>query len=141
MIYKEYMFKTKLPLIDKAMDTYARRQSVIAKNISNATTPGYTPQKVSFEEQFNEAGVQISGVRSDDMHISIGEQNIDEASSEVVDQSIVGPEVYFSGESHVNLDKEMSELAQNQIRFRFASKMASKYFQGLTSAIRGISTR
>jgi flagellar basal body rod protein FlgB len=47
------------------------------------------------------------------------------------------PEIYFSGETHVNIDKEMSNLAQNQIRFRFASKMVNGYFTGMQSAING----
>jgi flagellar basal body rod protein FlgB len=33
----------------------------------------------------------------------------------------------------------MSELAQNQIRFRFAARMVARYFQSLQTVIRGTS--
>ncbi|MFW5702289.1 MAG: hypothetical protein ACOCX7_05015, partial [Bacteroidota bacterium] len=56
---------------------------------------------------------------------------------EVDEAPVPGPEVYFSGETHVNIDKEMSNLAQNQIRFRFASKMVNGYFTGMQSSISG----
>jgi flagellar basal body rod protein FlgB len=47
------------------------------------------------------------------------------------------PEIYFSGETHVNIDREMSKMAENQIRFRFGSLMVNKFFRGMSSSIFG----
>lgn len=132
------MFKDKLPLFDGAMDAYAARQKVIAENIANATTPGYVPGKVRFEELFTGEKTALKGDRTDDNHIPIGGRTAREAGSEEVQADVPQAEFYFSGESHVNIDKEMSELAQNQLRFRMASRVTKSYFDGLNSSIKGI---
>lgn len=123
--------------MNKALDAYSLRQQTTAKNIANATSPHYRPEEVRFEEYFHSPEIALSGIQSDGTHIPIGAPT--EASIEGMkdEAPVPKPEVYFSGETHVNIDKEMSEMAQNQIKFRFASKMVQKYFTGMMSAITG----
>jgi flagellar basal-body rod protein FlgB len=137
VIYKDFLFKEKLPLFNRGLDAYSMRQTAIAKNLANATTPDYQPTAVKFEEKFNEANVAIKGSESDQMHIPIGQQPDGKISGEEDAANIPKAEMYFSGENHVNIDKEMSNLAQNQIKFRFASRMVKRYFAGMQSAITG----
>lgn len=125
-------------MMNRALDTYATRQKVISKNIANATSPHYRPERVRFEEFFREQDVVAQGQRTDSMHIPLGKKSEADIQGEVENRPIPEPEVYFSGETHVNLDKEMSELAQNQIRFRFTSRMMKKYFEGVQSSISGL---
>lgn len=122
------------------MDAYALRQQTTAKNIANATSPRYRPERVKFEELFVQQEVVIKGGGSDDFHIPIGKNAGDDVEGEKMDREIPEPEIFFSGETHVNIDKEMSEMAQNQIRFRFASLATKKFFNGMSNAIRGSST-
>lgn len=138
MLVSNHLFTEKLPLLNQALDAYTLRQQTIARNIANATTPNYKPEVVSFEEEFQQVkGVSSKGDTTNNMHIPFGTQSSAEVKGTVKDASVPKPQVLFAGESHVNVDKEMSELAQNQIRFRFASKMTGKVFQGLQTAIRG----
>ncbi|MBL7997746.1 MAG: flagellar basal body rod protein FlgB [Candidatus Kapabacteria bacterium] len=138
MDVKDYLFKGNMPLYGKALDAYALRQRTIAKNISNATTPGYRPERVRFEEEFSQNELAMRGLKSEDGHLRMGTAtNAGEVDPAREDAPVPKPEVYFSGESHVNVDREMSELAQNQIRFRLASRLTQRYFSGLQSAIRG----
>lgn len=137
LIYREYIFKTKLPLLNKALDTYSLRQQTIAKNIANATTVDYVPEKVKFEEYFKEAKAKETGLRTEDTHIPINPSGFDEVSPTIVKEDVPESEKLMAGVSHVNLDKEMSELAQNQIKFRFAARMVKRYFSGLNTAITG----
>lgn len=145
MIVRQFLFKEKLPFINRALDVYALRQKVIAKNIANVTTPNYTPQRVKFEELFEKQKALGNLVVTDARHIGIkGDIDLNAAGAgdseegyEVDEREIPQSEIMFSGESHVNIDKEMSELAQNQIRFRFASRILRNYFQELSSVIRG----
>ncbi len=123
--------------MNKALDAYALRQQTIAKNIANATSPHYRPEDVRFEEYFHNPELAISGVQNDDAHIPIGAPQVSGIEADKGEASVPRPEVYFSGETHVNIDKEMSNMAQNQIRFRFASKMMQRYFTGMMSAITG----
>lgn len=137
MIYRHFLFSKRLPLMNRALDTYALRQRTISKNIANATSPHYRPEKVKFEEFFHHPELVAKGNRTEDRHIPLGKPDPGSVKGEIENREIPEPEIYFSGETHVNIDKEMSELAQNQIRFRFGSRMVNRYFQGMNSSITG----
>ncbi len=139
MILSNHLFKGKLPLMNRALDAYALRQQTIAKNIANATSPNYRPERVKFEEFFNEQSAALPGSRTDGLHIPLGKSRAADVVGEKENRPIPRPEVYFSGDTHVNIDREMSELAQNQIRYRFTSRMINKFFGGLSNAITGSS--
>jgi len=138
LIYKDFLFRNRLPLYNRAMDTYALRQRTISKNIANATSPHYRPEAVRFEEFFHDPELVTKGKTTDNYHIPLGKPDEGSVKGEVEDAEVPGPEVYFSGETHVNIDKEMSNLAQNQIRFRFSSRVVKQYFQGMDQSITGI---
>ncbi len=140
MATNDYLFGGHMGLFESAMDAYALRQRTIAKNIANATTPGYRPERVRFEEEFQDEQLQLRGLHGDSNYVQIGPQDPGSVQAEREGAPIPKPEVYFGGESSVNVDKEMSELAMNQIRYRLATRFTQKYFQGLQSAIRGTPT-
>ncbi len=123
--------------MNRALDTYSLRQATISKNIANATSPHYRPEQVKFEEFFHDPESVAVGTTTEEVHIPLGKVDEGTVEGEKENAPVPGPEVYFSGETHVNIDKEMSNLAQNQIRFKFASKMVQKYFQGMMTSITG----
>ncbi|GIV53072.1 MAG: flagellar basal body rod protein FlgB [Candidatus Kapaibacterium sp.] len=137
MDVRDYLFREKLPLMSTALEAYALRQRTIAKNIANATTPGYRPERVRFEEEFLQSELALRGNRTSRKHIGIGMPDANEVSPKRVNEVIPEPEVFFAGESHVNVDKEMGELAKNQIRFRLVARLTQRYFNGLQQAIKG----
>lgn len=137
LLVNYHIFKNRLPLMNSALDSYSLRQRVIAKNIANVDSPHYRPESVKFEELFRNQELTLEGSTNDKYHIPLGEKNKDYAEGEVNPQEVPSPQVYFSGENHVNIDKEMSNMAQNQIRYRFATQMVSKFFSGIQSAIQG----
>ncbi len=140
MKIRAWLFRERLPLLNRALDAYALRQRVIAENIANATTPNYRPQRVRFEEFFQQhEGVVNRGTRSDPRHIPIGPPDPATVVGEREEAALPEPQRYAAGVSHVDLDQEMSELLQTQIRFRFAARMVARYFQSLQTAIRGMS--
>lgn len=126
-------------MLNRGLDAYALRQRTIAKNIANVSTPEYKPERVKFEELFNKAVTSATGEVTNENHIPIGVTDDDnDVSPEVTVPEVPKAEVYMSGESHVSIDKEMAELAQNQIRYRFAARAVKSYFQGMQSAITGL---
>ncbi len=139
MAVNDYLFGGNMPLYNSAMDAYALRQRTIARNIANATTPGYRPERVRFEEEFQDEQLQLRGLHGESNYVQIGPQKPNEVQPQREGAPIPKPEVYFAGESSVNVDKEMSQLAMNQIRYRLATRFTQKYFQGLQSAIKGTS--
>jgi flagellar basal-body rod protein FlgB len=124
-------------LYNRALDAYAMRQQAITRNIANAGSENYRPEQVKFEEFLQEAQSSSPGLRTEERHIPIGIDNSNTVEGVTVGADIPKPELYMSGASHVNVDKEMSDLAENQLKFRFAAKKASGFFRDLNSAIRG----
>jgi len=127
--------------MNAALDAYALRQKTIAKNIANINTPDYIPERVRFEEEFHNQQEVLNGIQTRNNHQSLGDTSKLDVNSEAYKSIVPEAEAYQSGDNSVNIDKEMSDLAQNQIRTRFAAQMLSKYFKGLNSAITGQPTQ
>jgi len=130
-----FLFRDRVPLMNKALDAYAQRMTISAKNIANVNTVGYKPERVRFEELFQEQVVSIQGAKTSEKHIPAGRNP--NPNAELTDREIPGPEIMQSGENDVNIDKEMAEIAQTQIRFQFVSQSAGRYFKQLSAAITG----
>jgi flagellar basal-body rod protein FlgB len=130
-----FLFKDRVPLMNRALDAYATRMTTSAKNIANVNTVAYKPEKVRFEELFQEQVVSIQGASTSDKHIPAGRNP--NPNAELADRKIPGPEIMQSGENDVNIDKEMAEIAQTQIRFQFVSQSVGRHFKQLGAAITG----
>lgn len=129
----------RIPLISKALGAYALRQKVTARNMANATSPYFQPSRVKFEELFHPKDVSLKGSKAEGVNsMPIGPMDEKDIIPEKEGRYIPQSEIMMSGETHVNIDKEMSEMAQNQIRFSFGSKMAKEYFADIGKAIKSI---
>jgi len=120
--------------MNKALDTYSLRMTTAAKNIANVNTVGYKPQKVEFESLFQNQ-MALTGTKTNEKHIPVGPKP--DPNGELIDRKIPVPEAVMSGENDINIDKEMAEVAQTQVRFQFVSQSMSKYFKQLNAAITG----
>ncbi len=133
---------TKIPVLNRALDAYALRQKTIATNLANITTPGYRARAVAFEDQLASAmqTPSIPGLVTNERHIQFGGPNLAAVQAQVeqppADANLQGDAV-ASGMNNVDLDQEMAELAKNQIRFRFSSRIIADTFRGLQKSIRG----
>lgn len=130
---------TMIPLLSKALQAYSKRNNVISSNIANIGTPGYHAQRVAFEEELSSAeGTALTGVQTSEKHLPIGTPSIAESSSQIIEvEESLGGDPLASGVNNVDIDKEMAEMAKNQIRFRFAARMISDTFRGIQKSIRG----
>ena len=129
MILKDYLFKSRLPLLQQGLNAYVMRQEVISRNIAGAATQDSQPKRVRFEEYFNDFN-QTFNLRQTNISGSGGNTSSG--------GQIPEPEVYQIDESTVDIDKEMADLAKNQIKFRFASRMVKRFFSGLNYSITGM---
>ncbi|MDH3251195.1 MAG: flagellar basal body rod protein FlgB [Ignavibacteria bacterium] len=134
--------KTRIPLLETALNAYALRNKVSAANIANVNTVGYKSKRVTFEEEL--AGAMNSGTvtsaRTDSRHIPLGNAGPHENAAQVIEDRSgpgTGTDELASGVNNVDIDQEMSELAKNQIRFRFAARLMSESFKGIQKSIRG----
>ncbi|MCX7909451.1 MAG: flagellar basal body rod protein FlgB [Ignavibacteria bacterium] len=131
------LFKERLPLMHKALDAYSLRLTTTAENIANVNSVGYSPKRVIFEEYFKENISQLNNIAESKRSEFLSFYKEKNFEPRVVEENIPKSAEYFSGQSHVNIDKEMAELAETQIRFRFVSRLLKRYFAGLNSAITG----
>jgi flagellar basal-body rod protein FlgB len=132
--------KTQIGLLEKSLSTYSLRQKALASNIANVSTPGYRKLEVNFEEKLSEAldSHKLENTITNEKHIKLHTKNIEEIQPEVqeVPPENVGDEL-ASGYNNVDIDQEMVNMAQNQLQYRMASRMLSRQFRGIQSAIRG----
>jgi flagellar basal-body rod protein FlgB len=131
---------TKIPLLHKALTAYTQRQKVIAGNIANIATEGYKRRELDFETHFNDAltlggATPLEGQTTQPMHIPINTSDPDQLQTHVVQST--DTEKLASGVNNVDIDLEMSELAQNQIRFKYASRLIAQTFTQMRKSISG----
>lgn len=121
-------------LLSNLLDYCTEKNRVIAKNISNLATEGYKRQDVIFKEVLNESSNSLMKVSSN-RHIStIQDPSTSGGKFEYVsDES----EEMVSGSNNVNIEREMSELAENTLRFKFASKKVGEYYRSMQNVIKG----
>ena len=132
--------KTIVPVLEKSLSAYSLRQKVIADNIANIETPGYSKKAVTFEEQLSQA-IDNTGsgtVSTNPRHIPIGSAvSLDNVEPQIVSAESSHGDPLMSGVNGVDVDSEMVDLAKNQIRYRMAARMMATVFQQIQKAVRG----
>jgi flagellar basal-body rod protein FlgB len=125
-----------IPLLVKSLDASMLRSKAIANNIANVNTPGYRRCEVTFEEELRKAldNNKIRGMRTDEKHLKLGGQDISSINPMIekpVDATLP------SGVNNVDIDMEMSKLAENQLLYNFSARFLRGKFIKLNSAIQG----
>ena len=124
----------------RSLDAGMLRARTIANNVANITTPGYKRNEVSFEDELRNAldRTRLKGLKTDSKHLDIGRKNT----------SRVKPRAYRpvdptlpSGVNNVDIDKEMANLAENQLRYSFGLKFLKGAYAKLNAAAQAKSMR
>ncbi len=119
------IFDRTVSLLEKTLDLRQQKQDVIASNIANSDTPGYTPARLEFEERLKQA-LKTSAETSSSAHAGhfpLGNNGLEAVQGKVVRtpaKSAVGDR------NGVDLEQEMIELAENQILYETATQLISK---------------
>ena len=120
----------------KAMlDAQATRQRAHAQNIANAETPGYQRVRVEFEDQLRETlnGDGQKLARSDLRHLPASDDL--EGLGARVEREQIPEDV--TGVNGVNIEEEMAEMAETQLRYFTALELLKRRYQGMKEAITG----
>jgi len=116
-----------------ALGVYARRHKVVADNIANVETTGYSAREFRFEEYLAGADLRLEGARTSDNHLDLGRRDFDGTSGEIHKTDTD----FDNGINNVDIDKEMTDLATNDLSYRLATRLLSMKYANLRSAIRG----
>ncbi|SHN18084.1 flagellar basal-body rod protein FlgB [Duganella sacchari] len=107
-----------------ALDAASLRQQAIAANIANAGSVGYVRQRVSFEDQLQQAQRSLA----DDGSVALS--SLSGLAPRMVSVTHAGgmPEP-------VQLDAEMADLARNTVHYQALLKALSRHYAILSTAV------
>ncbi|MDA3904198.1 MAG: flagellar basal body rod protein FlgB [Desulfuromusa sp.] len=119
--------------LQKSLDLRAQKQQVIAGNIANAETPGYSARKLNFEDNLRQAisSPEMAGQKTNAKHFPIGSSGISSVQGSITKQINSSP---LGDGNSVSIDDEMFDLAENQLLYEAASQILKKKFSMLKFA-------
>ncbi|KZE96290.1 MULTISPECIES: flagellar basal body rod protein FlgB [unclassified Geobacillus] len=125
------LFSATIGWLEQGLRYAALRQQAIADNIANADTPGYKAKDVRFQAELDRA-LALETKRTDPRHFPFrNEQN-----GKIVVTTNASISYNHNGNS-VDIDQEMSKLAENQIYYNALIERLNGKFNTLKTVIKG----
>lgn len=127
------MFGNTFEVIGKSMDISSRRHNLIAGNIANIDTIGYTPSDIDFQSALKRA---MTDPEPDDLdktnekHLS---GNIEGSAGQINSMDSEDVDIYHL--DSVNIDTEMMNLMENNVKFRSTAELLLRKMTILNYAI------
>ncbi|WP_339208914.1 flagellar basal body rod protein FlgB [Paenibacillus sp. FSL K6-3182] len=124
--------------MEGALQAAEMRQRVISNNVANGDTPHFKRSEVLFEELLEQSmgntQGQLIGKRTNQKHIAIGA-----GSSNVPIPKLITDETTSmnNNENNVDVDREMSLLAKNQLSYNFYVQQINHEVRMMRTAIEG----
>ncbi len=116
-------------LFNKALDASWQKNEAISNNIANVNTPNYKRETVEFEEVLKRAmGTSMPVSRTHENHMPM---TTDVSPSIVKDKNTS----FRRDGNNVNIDTEMAELAENQIKYETITKQLNSNLKRLRLAM------
>lgn len=120
--------------LENLVNYCAQKQKVLSKNIANVGTEYYQREDLEFRSVLSDSIEQPMKITSDKhMQVDKNGNSLSGGFSVIRDNG----EDMYSGKNNVDIDREMSEMAENSIRYRFASRKLGDYYKGLQNVIKG----
>ncbi len=112
-------------VLQKSLDLRAQNQEVIASNIANAETPGYSARKMHFEENLRKAieTPQLDSRQTNSKHFPIGGSSIQAVQGTIEKELAASP---LGDGNNVSMDEEMFDLAENQLLYEAGAQILKK---------------
>ncbi len=126
-----------LNVLQRALDASVLRQKVIAENIANVDTPFYKRKEVVFEDELKKALDKKEPVLAlkvtNPKHIeNIETDKLPEPKVKVVDDIL-----FRRDRNNVDIEKELVDLAKNNILYTGLTRLVSTKFSMLKGVIKG----
>jgi flagellar basal-body rod protein FlgB len=105
--------------LHRALDYHLERQNVIASNLANVETPGFRAHELLREVEESEN--RLAPTRTDASHLRAGGSSGE--TTELIEDTTVVP---GNDGNTVSLEREMSKLAANDLRYASAGRMVAR---------------
>lgn len=125
------LFSGTISTLEQALNYASTKQKVISNNIANADTPNFKAQDVRFKQVLNEELDSFSANRTDRRHFDFSMKS--NTSTNIYNNHVS----YNNSGNSVDIDKEMSDLATNQIYYNAVTERLSSKFQSLQNVVKG----
>ncbi|KGX88454.1 flagellar basal body rod protein FlgB [Pontibacillus litoralis] len=127
------LFGSVFQSLENGVNYSTKKNQIISNNVANVDTPNYKSKNVHFKDVMaNEMDVSFRAKRSHSKHIPF-----QSSGSKPFVVSTNTSTSYTHNGNNVDMDKEMSELANNQIYYRAVVDRLNSKFKGLESVLRG----
>ena len=110
-----------IPLLSRALDLTAQRQTLVSQNIANIDTPGYHARDIDFRQELQRALPE--------------DENVSVAAVPFV-REVPGLIERPDG-NNVSIDRESLLMAQNQLQYQTEAQLLHSEFNRLQLAING----
>lgn len=133
-----FLFSKTVDLLAKSVDMRTKKHAIIAGNVANSETPGYTPRTLSFERELKaalEGCAKPSSALTHPRHLPIGKAcHLSQVTGIITETPGATP----GGDGNsIELEAEMAKMAENQIMYNASVQLLARKLEGLKSAIRG----
>lgn len=117
----------------RMLDFCTQKQKVLSKNIANIGTENYQREDIKFSDVLSE---NLSMLKTTNpKHIPMKDM-AGEAPNEFETVKDENKDL-ASGMNNVDIDTEMAEMAENTLKYKFASKKMGDYFRLIQEVIKG----
>lgn len=126
------LFSITIKQLEQGINYASTKQKVISNNIANVETPGYKAKTVQFRDMLEREIENLEAYKTHEKHLSFSSR-----SSMSYKISTRHQASYKSNGNSVDIDLEMSEMAQNQIYYDALIDRINGKFKSLKSVIKG----
>ncbi|MEL4010044.1 flagellar basal body rod protein FlgB [Bacillus velezensis] len=125
------LFSGTIQNLENALGRADIKQKVLTNNIANIDTPNYKAKKVSFRNLLDQETSNLEAVKTDYRHVDFTSSGDDYSIVSSSDTS------YQQNGNNVDIDKEMTDLAENQINYQALVERMSGKFNSLKTVLTG----
>lgn len=120
-------------ILEQGLNYSSLKNQATSNNIANVDTPGYKSQRVSFQSVLDsEMGKPFITKRTHPDHIDFS--SFSQTGFHITEDKNT---VYNHNGNNVDIDKEMAELAKNQILYESLIERMNGKFRSLENVIKG----
>ncbi|MDN4140301.1 flagellar basal body rod protein FlgB [Bacillus velezensis] len=125
------LFSGTIQNLENALGRADIKQKVLTNNIANIDTPNYKAKKVSFRNLLDQETSNLEAIKTDYRHVDFTGSGDDYSIVSSSDTS------YQQNGNNVDIDKEMTDLAENQINYQALVERMSGKFNSLKTVLTG----
>jgi flagellar basal-body rod protein FlgB len=127
------LFGGTMRTLENSLDYASTKNRVISNNIANVDTPNYKTKDVVFKDVLDQAiQSKLEARKTNEKHFSFQPES--QSTYRVITKNNT---VYNHNGNNVDIDKQMSDLAKNQIYYNSLVDRMSGKFNSLRTVIRG----